>query len=490
MPDKLIIDNFLGGIAPSQYVGDVRSQADPGPPGGEHTMGFEPNYSGSVGILRRGFQRSTLTNESIFQGLVQFRKQVMTNGNPYLYLLGQDDNTVENKLFQIDLQTHTAANNATFPHVCAGAFGVGLGLELFGKYLYYASGRNLGRFDLSITFNDSFNISLSTAAYGGGTINHPMVAGNGKLFVGNVDTAGNAVISTVDSADVVQLVALDLTKTGQFVKALEFADTSLYIGMSYDKDNSSNSNVESFLYVWDTVSAGYQQRFRFPQGNITCIRATAKGIFVFGRNAAFRFTGSGFEPIYQNYSGGPNVHGADFSPNGQLFWKTGTGQIVYSFGSVDPALPEVVNRPYRSMGAEGGFLKWVDNSNFYVSGFSSAPMVRRFSAGGTAGYGGDGEWWTPIIQFPDRCRFARITIYTLPLAADTTVGIYWGNKDGSALTQIATMQQATAQDPGFSKFQFTADGLIDYAWQIKLAHTAGETPSIRRIEIEYDIEKE
>lgn len=485
MNQKLVIDNFLGGMAPGTYVGNPNGQADPGSAGSERSMGFEPNFPGNVGVLQRGFQQATLTNESIFGGLVPFRKQVVTNGTPYLYLLGQDDNAVANKLYQVNLSSHTVTNASPWPHTCAGSFGVGLGLELFGKYLYYASGRYLGRFDLSITFNDSFSISLSTTAAGGGTINHPMAQGNGQLFIGNVDSNGNAVITTVDSSDVVTLVKLDLTKTGQFVKALEFDGENLFIGMSYDKDNSLNVNVESYLYIWDTVSGSYQQRYRFPQGNITNIIKTPNGLFVFGRNACFRFTGANWEPIFQQYNGGPGVHGADFNPNGVVFWKTAGNQIIYSFGSVDPRIPDAVNRPYRSMGAESGFLKWTDNSNFYVSGFLTGALVRRFSSTGSGGHSGTAEWWTPMIQFPNRSRFARITIYTLPLGSDTSVTAYWGNQDGSSLTTLGQLNVS-----GGTKFQFTVDGLVDYAWQIKLLHSAGTTPYIRRIEIEYEIEKE
>ena len=331
---KIVIANFLGGLAPSTFVGDPASQGDPGETGRERTRGFDPNLPGDVGILQQGFQLSSITNVSLFGGHVTHVKQVILNNTPYLFLLGDgynDDNTPKNTIYKINLWTHTNISSSAFaPHGCAGMMSIGKGLELFGSYLWYASGRYLGRYDLSLTFNDSFNVSLSTAAFGGGTIDHPMVQGNGKLFIGNVDSNGNAIVTTVDAADVVTFAALDLTKTRQFIQALEFGDDVLYIGTSANNDNAVTYCVESYLYIWDTVSGSYQKRFRFPQGNITSMRQTPNGLFVFSRNAVYRFTGTGWEPIFQMFSGGPGVHSVDFDPYGFLWWKTGTS--MYSYG--------------------------------------------------------------------------------------------------------------------------------------------------------------
>ena len=137
------------------------------------------------------------------------------------------------------------------------------------------------------------------------------------------------------------------------------------------------------------------------------------------------------------------------------------------------------------MGSNTGFLKWVTRTDFYVGGFMSGESVRRFAVGGTRGQSGVAEWWTPMINFaPDKARITKVTVYTLPLGEDTVASVLWGNQEGSSLSTL--MAIATS---GETKFEVHPKGKLDYAWQVCLRHSAGATPRVRRIEIEYQVEK-
>ena len=478
---KIVIDDFLGGLAPSSYVGGL-NQGDPGSLSSPRTYGFDVNYPDSIGVLRRGFQQDTITNASLM-GAATLARHTIIGQSPHLYILGNHD-YFGNRLYDLDITTNTLVSSSLFPRTVPGLASYGLGLELFGNYLWYVSGRYLGRYDLSATFNDSFNVSLSTAAYGGSHIQHPTAQGNGKLYIGNVDTDGNAILTTVDSSDVVNFTALDLTKTRQFIRALEFSGDTLYIGMSADKGNALGTpNAESSVLIWDTVSASYQRKVRFPNGEITNIQSGADGIYVFGRTGVYVMSGDSFIPITSKSNGGPGVDGADINADGVLFWKTGQG--IMSYGSSDPALQKVVNMPFFTMGAANAFIKWTSRLSLYVGGFSDRPYIRRFTSSATGGWTSVAQWATPFFQFSKRCRCTGITVYTLPLPTGCEFAALWAKDDGSSPETIAAFNTA-----GATKHQFSPDGLVDYSWQIRLYHGTGDTPQIRRVEIDYEEEDE
>ena len=306
-----------------------------------------------------------------------------------------------------------------------------------------------------------------------------MVAANGQLLIASAKANSGPCIDSYDGTTLT-LAKLDMSKIEQIVRCIEFDGSNLYIGLSSNNDSTGTQFAgKAQMIVWDTVSSGWQQAFNFPEETITNIKAFNGRLFAWGKRGFYQFTGSGFTRI-RAIIGAPIMGAVDVSPNGILYWKSSSNQ-VYAYGPPLPGLPEVVWKPYETGGSELGFLKWANYTNMYLSNGTFA--LRRYSAVGVGGYG-TAEWRTPMIKFPQIARLIRIKVFFLPLTSGTSVDVKWASDTGSSTTTIGTFSTTSSTD-----WEYQPDGLVSDSWQIIFSHTAGATPKIKKVEIEYSIEQ-
>lgn len=479
---RLVIDNFLGGLAPSIYVGNPQTQSDP-----DHTSGWEIFSPSEDGLLQRGYPSKYVTNASLIQGTLHWMKNYNRTAGAYTFILGTDDNLIKNRLYQVNLSSDTLTNSTLFPHTISdsnGAIQGGTGTEFYGGYLYYASGRYLGRYDMSLTFNDSFSIYLGTQALGD-YIDHPMVQGGGKLFIGNSNFSLNTPsIATVDSNGAVNLAALDLSQTEQVIKALEYSRNFLYIATTNNTAANTNTS-DSYLYVWDGISGSWQEQFRFPEENFTAIKFANGQLFCWGNKGFYRFTGSGFELIYP-IQGGPSAGGVSVRPNGVVYFRDGAGSI-YGYGTDNPQIPPVVYTPYTGGSAVyNGAVHWASRSKLFASA-NASPRLYEYFSGGTNDYV-SASWRTPMINFGQLTRLVRVYMVFQSWPTGATMDVKWATGSGSSTTTIGTVSTA-----GETTAEFYPEGCVADFWQVGLTLTAapgGITPKIQRIVIDYQPEKE
>lgn len=470
---RLVIDNFLGGLAPSKYIGN-QTMSDP-----ENTKGFDPTVEGEENVLQRGAGTITLTNASVFQGPVYAMKTISASSGPKLYALGDNAATTGTDLNMVDLLTDTVSASSPWPHPTAGIGGNTIGLEVYNGYLYYATGRYLGRYNFSLTFEDSFNISLNASAYGT-PINHPMVQGNGKLFIGNSITGNGGCVTTV-SGDTVNLVALDISKTAKIIRALEFNSNYLYIAASQNY-NETNVVCESSLYVWDTVSSSWQQEFKFPENDLRSLRVANGTLYCWGNSGFYRFTGSNFELI-RNINGGPAAYGSDVTPRGLIIWKSGAD--IYQYGTTNPGINPIVSKPINDASIYANVaLKSVTKSKLYLGGNTTAPFMRVFSSDGT-GRAANGEWRSPLFNTGNKIRIKKLYVYAQPLPTNCAVSFAFIDDSGKT---ISAGGWSTAAE---TVYTYSPNGAVFETFQLRMIHNAN-TPSIklRKIVIEYMNEKE
>ena len=478
---RFVIDNFLGGLAPSIYVGNPLNQMDP-----DHSSGWELFASAQAGLLQRGYSSKPITNVSLLQGTMHWMKNYNRSVGSFAYGLGTDVNLIMNRLYRVDLSTDTMTNNAQFPHSISSSTGAqmnGTGMEFYGGFLYYASGRYLGRYDMSLTFNDSFNVFLGTQALGD-QIDHPMVQGGGKLFIGNSNFSLNTpCIATVDSSGAVNLAALDLSQIEQVIKAVEYNRNFLYIATTNNTAANTNSS-DSFLFVWDGISGSWQEQFRFPEENFTALKFANGQLFCWGNRGFYRFTGSGFELIYP-INGGPSAGGVGVHPNGIIYFRDGAG-VIYAFGSNNPQIPAVIYRPYKAANIYNGAVHWASASKLFAS-YALTPFLLEYASSGTDDYG-SAEWRTPMINFGQLTRLVRVYIVFQSWPTGATMDVKWATGDGTSPTTIGTISAA-----GEKTFEIYPDGCVADLWQLGTTLTAapgGITPKIQRILIDYQPEKE
>lgn len=475
---RIIIDNFLGGLAPSRYQGNTNGQFDPYD---TTSAGWDPYFIDEEGLLRRGLGSTTITNSSDVTGSVTWMKAINRAYGSYVFGVEEQASGAgtNNRLVRINATTHTLSNSSPWPFILPTDGGQ-CGLEFFNGFLYYASKRYLGRYDLSLTFNSSYYTFLGTTAIGR-AIDHPMIQGNGKLFIGNSNFSLNTASIAVDDGVSVTPNALDLTKTEQYVRSLEFQRNTLLIAASSNAGTGSPTTSPCTMYVWDGISTSYQDKFEFPDEDFHAVKVFGNAIYGFGQRGMYQFNGNGFDLI-QPYSGGPDPWGVSVNPRGLVTWKDELTQ-AFSYGSPHRALPEIAYKPIKFSETPSGGMFWVNRNNLYVGGFAAGDKIRRFS--GSTSYQ-TSTWMGPMYKFDQPVRLVSFEVHMLSLMSGTNLAFMWANGDGSAPTTVATLST-----PGTTTWKYTPNGLVDTSWQVGIADTAesAATPKIKRIVLEVEPEK-
>lgn len=490
---RIVIDEFLGGLSPSRYIGNPTIQSDPGDPSNPTSRGWDAFIEGDVGLLRRGYQEGSITNISLatnfrMQWAKTFNRSSQGANDPGQYLFGLGDDSTLQKIYRIETAADKLTNSSLFPHTIGTASPVdrGMGMEYYNGYLYYASSRYLGRYDMSLTFNDSFNIFLGTRALGD-PIDHPMVAGNGKLYIGNSNFSLNTTSIATVSGSTVNLQALDLSNTEQVVKALEFNRNFVFIATT-NNTQGNNLTADSFLYVWDGISSSWQDQYKFPEEDFAGLRFNGGRLHAWGRRGMYVFNGNGFDLIYP-YTGPLTPHGISIHPNGTLYYRDAVSAgVIYAYGSPNPQISPVVYRPYvvESGAVLNGAIQWINRTKLYAAA-SAGNRIRSFDGGGTGDYA-SAEWRTPMISTGGITRLLMVYLSFRAWPASCSVDVKFAKDDGTSATTIGTISTQ-----GGTSAKFYPNGLLGDNWQIILNHTqgvAGATPKFDKIVIEYEIEKE
>jgi hypothetical protein len=86
MNTRIVIDNFLGGLAPSRYQGNPTTQSDPQD---AVSGGFDPYIDTEEGMLRRGFGLSTITNASLMTGNQTWMKAASRTYGDFVFMIDE-----------------------------------------------------------------------------------------------------------------------------------------------------------------------------------------------------------------------------------------------------------------------------------------------------------------------------------------------------------------------------------------------------------------
>lgn len=468
MPNqRIVIDNFIGGLAAGRFQGEI-GQFDPTD---GYSDGWDAYISGDEGLLRRGFGETTITNSGSVTGPVTWMKAISRTYGDYVFGV-EENSTGNNRLLRFDTSTHTMSNSSPWPYTLPSTNGQ-CGLEFFNGYLYFASGRYLGRYNMSLSFDSSYYTFLGTSAIGR-RIDHPMVQGNGKLFIGNSNFSTSTASIATDDGAAVTPNALDLAKTEQYVRSLEFYRNTLLIAGSSNAGTGSPLNIPNTMYVWDGISSSYQDKYEFPDEDFHAIKVFKNNIYGFGQRGMFVFNGSGFE-LVQPYSGGPDPYGVSVNPRGFISWKDEVNQ-AYSFGSVNSKLPTISWKPIKFSSTPSGGFFWVNRATAYVGGFSAGDPIRRFA--GDSGYQ-TSSWMTPMFKFDQPYRLVKFEVFLQSLPSGGNLSFLWSNGDGNSPATVASLTTA-----GTTEWKYEPNGLVDNSWAIGISHSSGTTPKIKRIVLE------
>ncbi len=317
------------------------------------------------------------------------------------------------KLHEYTILTNTVTNAGAFPRTITAHGGHTISeaqdVEVYyigtTKYLFYSWKDNvdgdIGRFDLSATFDDDY---MSTVAASGAVLDttnpHPLIVGGDDiLYIGDGNklhgfdgqTGANGTLSKG---------ALTLPKDyiiTSYSKAKNFL--VVYAYKSRGTSGSSFNRGESTAFFWDYVSEdptyAYELQGNTVNGGFTLNETP--GCFILGRNPVFGglnnskmllFDGGKFVPVAVFPEAIPGKGGVEVSEGVVTFNAAGS---VYQFGTPFPGAPTSFNRiSYTGTSTGSGLLKSLDNNSFVIS--SSALL----SKSGSTFY--PGEFYTPIVD--------------------------------------------------------------------------------------------
>lgn len=484
------IANFLGGLAPSPYSGDITKHTDP------RSAGWDLANLADVGLLRRGFGEADISNVSMITGDIRWIK-TYSGSNAYAYLYEENTGSA-NRIHRVAVTSdHVVDTTGTFPHTIAwnaslaGNFCSGMefgptdssGASLLPGKLYYTSGQYLGTYDFGTTFNDSFYCSLGVTCLGA-QMRHPMAFGFGKLYVGDADpVAGTPRIGKVQLG-VYTPNALPLASQQKMVKCLAWHSQNLYIGLSSNLSGSRLINCDCSVLVWDTASDTWNKEIPFPEEDIVALKSWEGILYAWGARGMYKLGYAGFEQIFTTQVGPDIESEVTISPKGILYWRGldyAGNYGIYAYGSIDPRLDKVLFRPYSEYGGPSGALTWIGDQNLYICGYPSGNRVRRFSLGSDASHSVGAVWRSAMVKLPGSSGLITdVKVYLQSLPSGTEFVIGW-SEGGGVMEDLFTVNALGTVFAKFSPSGKSADML-----QVFVRHMAGPTPKIERIMVDYE----
>ena len=418
---QIIIDNFLGGFSPAWYKEGYPSY------GNKNQAGAMENCDlTDAGGLKQGPGLANLTNGTQAAAVTTLVKSVldMAVTNDTTYGVGG------NKLYKITSTTVT--NSGAWPHTIDKGTVTGEDGEdvaYYGSNLYYTynhsgTAGDIGKFDLSSTFDDDWGSTVPTgnAALQGNVPHQMVVGGDDVLYIAN----GRYVATWDDTTLVPQ--ALDLP-TSTVIRSMAWMADRLWISANRPNLSGTNKNIGS-IYIWDGYSTSYETEIRI-MGEVQALHVKNGTLFVFYRDIS---SIGGYKLAYlngtnvvdvANYSGGlPQYYQVtdykDFliwnssSLNAlwsyatypwQLVspWTTTTSDVIYCFGSGDRDLParlfQLADGGYTTVGA----LACPFGTPFVASNDGSDCRLAQFS-----GYTTESNWKSLLFDITGENRFSRI----------------------------------------------------------------------------------
>lgn len=407
--------DWLSGLLP-QYGSSVSSNVPLGN-GFIASKGIDPHRQ--PGYVIAGPNPTDATDVSNIDSIV---KNGVTSGSTAL-LIGAGT-----KMWSVALTTDTVSDLRTISAHGGHSSVVGEDViiyEISGtKYLFYSwtddTDGDVGRYDLSATFDDDYMSTVPTSGAALGTDPHPMIVGDdGILYIGDgKDVASfNATTTTFNAS------ALDLPASYIITS---FAKTSNYLVIFAYKDSSSGSTFyrsECTAFFWDYVSESFTYAFplsgNYVNGGFS-LNNNVVGCFVQGRSSSVYtnrksslliFDETGFKSVKTFIDNIPR-HGGVEVIDDMIYWNS--SGVIYGYGTQHLGLDSILSKITQGGGTTtGGMLRNFADNDFYIStGTSTSGGLEIINS---TGYYGNALFGTSVVNlsFPSyqKARVKRVKVY-------------------------------------------------------------------------------
>lgn len=250
-------------------------------------------------------------------------------------------------LYEINATTVTSGGSPSWPRTIdkatvTGETGFGLCVykgNLYYSYAHSGNAGDIGKFDLSSTFDDDWG---STVPTGGaaltGTANKTsfyqmIVGGNDIMYIAN-----NRYIASYDGTTFIPQ-ALDLP-TGWIINSIQWMSDRLWI--TADTGLIGANKVESALFIWDGTTDSWETQIPL-MGQCRALHAKNGIMYLFYRDISStggfklaRVNGANIEDLANFTDGIPNFYGVTDYQDYIIF---NNGYAIYAYGQGDKDLP-------------------------------------------------------------------------------------------------------------------------------------------------------
>jgi len=379
------IDNFLGGLAPNYQNEDYPSYGNTNQAAKMEAMDLT-----NPGYMQAGPALTVLTNGdedgAVTKLIRSILEQPVTSDTTY----GIGDNL----LHQI---TSTAVTNAgSWPHTIDkaavtnedGEDVVEYGGNLYYSYNHSGSAGDIGKYDLSSTFDDDWGSTVPSGAAALQDAPHQMiVGGNDVMYIAN----GRYVASYDGTTFIPQ--ALDLP-AGTEVQSIAWNTDRLWVFANKTNLSGNNRNL-SALYIWDGTTNSWESETPIPGRVGGSIVKNGVVFFAYLDSAIAKYfmayiSGSSIFPVAQaGVSNLPQYYQLTDYKDFILFISL---DAIYAFGSGHPDLP-VRFFDYADCGLNGTVGGMANPFGLPLVATNSGTdyQLAKFN---TSGYDTDSRWYS------------------------------------------------------------------------------------------------
>lgn len=511
---KYTIDNFMGGIAPSDRMGGEGTYAV-----GDYIDPFrEPGY------LLPGFSPSSIKDSDTanFDNSV-IRKIVPSWFANAAFIIDSGDkihtSTLNNDVFTVADNTVSAAGT----HSSGGHTSFKLrdfivynlnGTD-FGFYSYNDSADgDIGRTDLSGTYDDDyFSSTVTSASVLTNNIPHPMVLfeNDQKLYIGN----GRDVISmTSDSTPTADMTALQLPQ-GWLITHFTQTENYIVIGAVQDTANGGIDDITTqrprrlATFWWDGVSSGWNRFFSINDWLLNGLYNLDGTIFALtgdanGGGVLRIFDGSGFKKIREIKDSSDNklsFFGSDISDVLPQIMNTYRNRIIlgsvanstsdlgglYAYGKFS----EGFNSGLYLIGNAGGShniisaVAQIEEDKIYV-GANDASNNKTSIIKLDSNFDTNATWKSLWVEAPQTIRVNYIKFHFKTLAANQNATVQIETNYGNNTFTLGTITNSSDGAIEFKRFNFNRQC---ENFRIIIDHDTSASDAIRfsKIVVDYDI---
>jgi hypothetical protein len=466
------------------------------------TVAMNPNRQ--PGFAVPGVDPSNLTNVSVIDGV---QKNGIT-ASTKAYTVGGDN------LHQTDLTTDTITNGGAWPHTISAHGGHTtvaasdiIKYNIGGTdYAFYSWSDNtdgdVGRFDLSSTFDDDW---MSTIPTGGAVLTttnpHAMKVFGNILYI----TDGRSIASYRGLNNTFNPSSLDLPE-GYI--ATSFATSSNFLVIyAYRASVSGGTNyrTESKAFFWDTYSDSWTYEYDLSANYVNggFVYNGVPGCFVSGGSAdvgstknsrAMLFNGQDFDPLFTFPESIPG-HGGVETSDVSIMCNAGGG-VVYQYGTphIGLDMKNAVNRIADIDGSSNeGMLRTFFNSKLYASAGTTTNGGLQLL---NTNYDSNCIIRTPQVSLPfseySKARVRKVKFFWSALASTghkaRVVLLYDNTKNGEVIRHATRDATGTVEEVTYETDATPLPIFYRIGWELNYAAgTASAIPdALQAIELIYE----